>query len=209
MYKITIVEDRKEIAKSIGRRLDESPNLKLSGVYHTAEIALAEIPTTLTDIVLMDIGLPRMNGIECMIRLRDKMPNLKFLMFTVFDEDDKLFEALKSGAKGYILKSDGIRGAIQAIEELILGGAPMSREIARKVLFHFQAFSIEKKPIDLLTNRQNEILHHLADGLQNKEIADRLEIKEGTVKQHVHSIYQTLEVNNRVEARNKYINREE
>lgn len=204
MHRVAIIEDLNDIAKSIGRFIDHKEHLSLVGIYNSAESALDLLPVKSTDIVLMDIGLPKMDGIECMLRLKEIAPNLSILMFTVFDTDDKLFDALRFGADGYILKGDGIRGVAHAIEDLISGGAPMSREIAKKVLFSMRSPTNEVGPLTCLTDRQNDILRLIAGGLSNQQIADRLDIKEGTVKQHNHAIFKALEVTNRVEARNRY-----
>lgn len=207
MKKVAIVEDRKEIADAIGRAVERDRDLKLTGVYYSAEEALSVMAADRPDIVLMDIGLPRMDGIECMVRTKDLLPACAILMFTVFDTEDKLFDALRFGADGYILKNDGIIGAMRAIKELAEGGAPMSREMARKVLSSMRdTFTPDsQRPLDQLTPRQNEILSQLSEGKSNRDIADALELKEGTVKQHVHAIYKVMQVANRVEAVNLYL----
>ncbi len=206
MTKVSIVEDRKEIADSIGRAIERDRDLKLTGVYYSAEEALSVLAADRPDIVLMDIGLPKMDGIECMVRTKDALPACSVLMFTVFDTEDKLFDALRFGADGYILKNDGIIGAMRAIKELAVGGAPMSREMARKVLGSMRREApATQRPVDHLTPRQNDILSKLAEGKSNREIAGELDLTEGTVKQHVHAIYRALQVANRVEAVNLYL----
>jgi len=208
MKKVTIVEDRKEIADSIGRAVDRDKDLKLTGVYYSAEETLSVVAADRPDIVLMDIGLPVMNGIECMVKTKDIIPACNVLMFTVFDTEDKLFDALRFGADGYILKRDGIIGAMRAIKEVAEGGAPMSREMARKVL---DSMRREVPPcaggrsLDQLTPRQNDILSQLAEGKSNRDIARVLDLTVGTVKQHVHAIYKVMQVVNRVEAVNLYL----
>ena len=206
--KITIIEDRKEIADSIGRAIDRQPDLTLAGVYYAAEDALEVLAADRPDIILMDIGLPRMNGIECLVRAKDILPAVSVLMFTVFDTEDKLFDALRFGADGYILKKEGIIGAMRAIRELAAGGAPMSGEMAKKVLNSMRAEpSASSRPLDQLTPRQNDILRQLAEGKSNREVASILGLTEGTVKQHVHAIYRALQVANRVEAVNLFLMR--
>ena len=208
MKKVAIVEDRKEIADSIGRAVDRDQDLKLTGVYYSAEEALSVLAADRPDIVLMDIGLPKMNGIECMVKTKDLLPACNVLMFTVFDTEDKLFDALRFGADGYILKRDGIIGAMRAIKELAEGGAPMSREMARKVLDSMRKDPPKNgggRPLDQLTPRQNDILSQLAEGKSNRDIAAALDLTEGTVKQHVHAIYKVMQVVNRVEAVNLYL----
>lgn len=206
--KIAIIEDRKEIADSIGRAVDRQADLTLTGVYYSAEDALKVLAADRPDIILMDIGLPRMNGIECLVRTKDILPAVSVLMFTVFDTEDKLFDALRFGADGYILKKEGIIGAMRAIRELAGGGAPMSGEMARKVLNSMRTEKASPtRPLDQLTPRQNDILRQLAEGKSNKEVAEALGLTEGTVKQHVHAIYRALQVANRVEAVNLFLRR--
>ena len=205
--RIIVVEDIDEIRESVRNRIARTPGLSCIGAYSNAEDALQRIPEKMPDVVVMDIGLPYMNGIECMLRIKIKHPEIKFLMFTVFDHDEKIFEALKAGADGYILKESGAAGAIRAIEELKQGGAPMSSTIAKKVLRSFHHFAPPDESVENLTARQVEILQLLADGLLYKEIAERLypPISEGGLKQHINRIYKKLEVNNRTEAINKWL----
>ncbi|MEM7573223.1 MAG: response regulator transcription factor [Bacteroidota bacterium] len=206
MARISIVEDRKDIADNLARIISRSSDLAVSGVYYNAEDALAAIPAERADLVLMDIGLPRMDGISCMVKIKEICPELKFLMFTIFDADQKLFDALRFGANGYILKSDGSMGTMKAIRELLAGGAPMSRGIALKVLESLRLPATPKKDgLAALTPKQNEVLKLLAEGLQNIEVADRMGITEGTVKAHNYKIYKRLQVDNRVEAVNVYL----
>jgi len=209
MKKVAIIEDRREIADSIGRAVQRDQNLKLTGVYYSAEDALTVLAADRPDLILMDIGLPKMNGIECLVKAKDILPACSVLMFTVFDTEDKLFDALRFGADGYILKKEGIIGAMRAINELAAGGAPMSREMARKVLASMRETPAVGKDrvIDQLTPRQREILKEIADGKSNREIAAALNLTEGTIKQHVHAIYRTIQVANRVEAVNLYLKR--
>lgn len=155
----------------------------------------------------MDIGLPGMSGLECMAKLKARGLTGAFLMFTVFDHDEYLFEAFKLGASGYIIKGDGEEGLQAAIQDWKAGGAPMSRTIAQRVVQSFQQGSqLPPKPaLEVLSDRERDILDLIAEGLLNKEIADRLNIAGGTVKQHNYNIYRKLNVNNRVEAIRKYL----
>lgn len=201
MKKVAIVEDRKEIADSIGRAVEREAGFSLTGVYYSAESALEVLAADRPDIIVMDIGLPRMDGIACLVRAKNMLPAVSVLMFTVFDTDDKLFDALRYGADGYILKGEMRTGVMRALHELAAGGAPMSGAIARKVLnsLHKPA-AAGPRALDQLTPRQNDILRLLAEGKSNRETADELGLTEGTVKQHVHAIYRVLQVVNRVEA---------
>ncbi len=201
MKKVAIVEDRKEIADSIGRSVARDKDFTLTGVYYSAESALEVLASDRPDIILMDIGLPRMDGIACLVRAKEMLPAVNVLMFTVFDTNDKLFDALRFGADGYILKEDGQSGAMRALREMASGGAPMSGSIARKVLDSLHRAPAQgTRALDQLTPRQNDILRLLAEGKSNRETAGELGLTEGTIKQHVHAIYRVLQVVNRVEA---------
>ncbi len=206
MIRTSIVEDLPEIRDSLIRSINRTEDIICISNYSNAEEALEKLPIDMPDLVIMDIGLPKMNGVECMIRLALKRVKMDFLMFTVFDSDEQVFDALKAGAVGYILKKEGANGAINAIREYQAGGSPMSRNIARKVLNSFNsAKNKTNQNIEKLTNQQALILQQLAEGLLNKEIADRLGITERTVKQHNNAIYKKLQVNNRTEAVRKYL----
>ena len=202
MKRVAIIEDRREIADSLGRAVSRERDFTLTGVYYSAESALQVLASDRPDIILMDIGLPRMDGLACLVRAKDLLPAVSVLMFTVFDTDDKLFNALRFGADGYILKEDGLIGALRALRELAAGGAPMSSAMARKVLKSLREEPTNDGPraLDQLTPRQNDILRLLAAGKSNREVAADLGLTEGTVKQHVHAIYRVLQVVNRVEA---------
>ena len=206
MINISVVEDRPEIRNSLVRNIDRARGCKCISHYDNAEEALVNLPKDAPDLVLMDIGLPKMTGVECMIRILLSDAKMDFLMFTVFDNDEHVFSALEAGAIGYVLKGEGTIGVMNAIAEYREGGAPMSRHIAKKVL---QSFSKKKKKNDFenLTKQQTIILEQLSEGLLNKEIGDRLGITERTVKQHNNAIYKKLQVNNRTEAVRKYLER--
>lgn len=205
--RVSIVEDLYEVRTTLQGRIDETVDLECTATFDSAEeILIGLMPGMVPDVVIMDIGLPGMSGIEGMMRLKQKYPDLKFLMFTIFDNDDNVFEALKAGADGYILKRESKAKILQAIRDVVDGGAPMSRAVARKVLESFRTPKKKSSAIAALTPRQIEIVELLATGLSYKLIADKLNIVEGTVKQHIHNIYRKLQVNNRTEAINKYLN---
>lgn len=197
--RISIVEDDPAKLRELQEKIAQTEDLSCVDTLTSAEDALARIPQTKPDIVLMDIGLPHMNGVECMYRLKQKCPNTVFLMYTVFLNDEHVFDALKFGAAGYVLKREGASGVVRAVREIRNGGAPMSPEIAKKVIKSFQISTDED-----LTPREVEILGQLSKGLQNKEIAEKLYITVGTVKVQLARIYKKLQVNNRVEAVNKF-----
>ncbi len=206
MTNISIVEDLPDVVKGIIDNVSERDGFRIVGDYAYGELALQVVPHDGTDIVLLDLGLAGdMKGIETMIKMLDVNPQLKFLVFTVFEDDKKLFDALRYGASGYILKQDGIPGVLSALRELNRGGAPMSRRIAQRVLSSFRETPDKPTILEKLTGKQNEVLSLLAEGLLNKEIADRMGVKESTVKTHLYAVFKKLHVNNRVEAMKIYL----
>jgi len=210
MLKINIVEDIPEIRNTIQYYINENvSDMDCPKVYANAEDALGGLLLHQPDVVLMDIGLPKMTGVECMVKVKDRYPNMKFLMFTVFDNDEQVFDALKSGADGYILKRESALKIVEYLRDVYAGGAPMSKNIAAKVIKSFRTKpESPSTPLGTLTQRQDDILQKLSQGLPYKLIADELGITIGTVKQHIHQIYKKLQVRNKTEAINKYFNRQ-
>ncbi len=203
-YNIAIIEDIKDIALSLQACFNGEGDMQCNNVYHNAEDAILFIPKTNINIVLVDIGLPRASGIEAIEQIKAKCPKILFCMFTVYEDDEKIFRSLQAGAKGYILKGSSKDKIIIAIRELAEGGSPMSPTIARKIIDSFKDFKLQQVQKELpLTHREIELLHLLAKGMLYKEIADQLNITVGTVKQHIHKIYDKLQVNNKTEAINK------
>jgi len=200
---IAIVEDLDEVRDGLKNFISLSTDFIIVGAYKTGEEACTQLPGVAADIVIMDINLPGINGIECIRQVKDKRPYTQFMMFTVYENDEKVFEALKAGASGYLLKNTGLLQIVESVKELYEGGSPMSANIARKLVNAFHQSSKDTSPIDILSNRENEILQLLAKGLLYKEIADQLQISTGTVRQHIHNIYEKLHVQNRTEAINK------
>ncbi len=204
--KICIVEDNKELRHALSLMIEVSDGYTLLASYSNAEDALEGIPVLHPDVVLMDINLPEISGIECISILKNRNPEILFLICTSLEENDKIFKALKAGASGYILKTDGMAKILQGIEDVLLGGAPMSHIIARKVLESFIQNNQSSYNMQQLTERENEILKLMATGLLNKELASNINISEGTVRKHIENIYRKLHVNTRVEAVNLYMN---
>ena len=200
---LAIVEDLAEVREGLKQFISLNPEFAILGTFQTAEEAAQKLPQLNPDIVIMDINLPGMSGIECIRLIKKKIPRTQFMMFTVYENDEKVFEALKAGASGYLLKNTGLLQLIAALKELHNGGSPMSANIARKLVNLFQDEHVAEEPAIGLSKRENEILLLLSKGLLYKEIADQLGISVGTVRQHIHKIYEKLHVQNRTEALNK------
>jgi DNA-binding NarL/FixJ family response regulator len=205
---VCIVEDNKDIRQALEQIVMMADGFIMLGSFPNAEEALTGLPQLLPQVVLMDINLGQMSGIECVGLLKPKFPEMLFMMCTVYEEDEKIFEALAAGANAYILKKTTPSRLLEAIRELYEGGAPMSSQIARKVVAAFAPKpQIHNQSLDTLSNREAEILQLLSKGLLYKEIAHQLNIAQETVRKHVYHIYEKLHVNNRVEAVNKYFGR--
>lgn len=204
--KVSIVEDLDEVREGLADLIRSDKELLLLENFNNAEDASQKLPLLLADVVIMDINLPGMSGIECIRRIREKCSSTQFLMFTVYENDERVLQALQAGATGYLLKRTQPQRILESIKELNQGGSPMSSNIARKLL---NIFLHEKKASkkEILSDRENEVLQLLADGLLYKEIAERLQIAHGTVRHHIHHIYEKLHVQNRTEAVNKYFDR--
>lgn len=202
---ICIVEDHEEIRNGIVFIINTYPDFHCTS-YKNGEEALKGFKKAMPRVVLMDINLPGMNGIECTRLIKEMDPGVLIMMCTVFEDTEKIFDALKAGASGYILKRTAGEILIDAIKELLKGGAPMSSDIARKVVNSFQETHSQKSRYPELTNKENEILDLVADGYGNKEIAERLFVSVNTVRTHIYHIYEKLHVHNRIEALNKIKN---
>jgi DNA-binding NarL/FixJ family response regulator len=198
-----IVEDLAEVREGLKQFISLYSEFTVSGTFQTAEEAMINLPLLNPDIVIMDINLPGMSGIECIRQIKKKIPQTQFMMFTVYENDEKVFEALRAGASGYLLKNTALPQLIEALKELYQGGSPMSANIARKLVTLFREEHAEAQQAAELSRRENEILQWLSKGLLYKEIADQLDISVGTVRQHIHNIYEKLHVQNRTEAINK------
>ena len=203
---VCIVEDLRDIREGLISIISGYADFNLLGAFDTADAAFIALPKLKPEVVIMDINLPGMSGVECVRQLKTTMPQMQFMMFTVFESSEQVFEALEAGASGYLLKRSSPAKIIEAVIELKDGGAPMSTEIARKVVASFQKPTLSKET-DVLTTREKEILDQLAKGLLYKEIGANLNISTGTVRQHIHNIYEKLHVQNRTEALNKAFQR--
>ncbi|MDZ4793456.1 MAG: response regulator transcription factor [Bacteroidota bacterium] len=208
---VCVVDDNKELRNALEEIITMSQGYKCIATIGTAEDAMNQIPVLQPDVVLMDINLgSEANGIDVVRVLKPRLPDMNFMMCTVYEENEKIFEALTAGASGYILKKTDPARLLEAIRELYEGGAPMSSQIARKVVVAFQQQGIsntEGSGLDMLSVREKEILEFLSRGLMYKEIASQLFLSPETVRKHVYHIYEKLHVNNRVAAVNKFYGR--
>ena len=210
---VCIVDDNRELRNALEEIITMSEGYKCTGTVGTAEDAIRQIPLLRPDVVLMDINLGgEETGIDVVRTLKPRIPGTNFMMCTVYEENEKIFEALSAGASGYILKKTDPTRMLEAIRELYEGGAPMSSQIARKVVAAFQLKgplpdNTDKEELDGLTNREKEILELLSKGLMYKEIAARIFLSPETVRKHVYNIYEKLHVSNRVAAINKFYGR--
>ena len=204
---VSIVEDNRGTREGLVALLSRSRGLRCLGAHPSAEEALVAIPADKPDVALVDINLPGMSGIECVARLKRTLPQLLVVMLTTYEETDKIFNSLRAGASGYLLKNMPPAELVKAIEQVQSGGAPMSMQIARKVVNHFHRIAQPTSDLEKLTPREQEILALLAKGYLYKEISDQLGITEGTVRQRLHVVYEKLHVQSRTEATIKYLER--
>lgn len=207
VIKVAVVEDDKTVREGLEILLNGFPGFSCIAAFSNAEEALANIPELLPDVVLMDINLPGISGIECIISLKLLELPVLFIMLTVFEDPDAIFESLAAGASGYLLKNTPPARLMEAIQDVYRGGSPMSGEIARKVVESFH--NPKRKSLEAygLTSRENEILSCLSRGLLYKEIGEQLNISIDTVRSHIRHIYEKLHVQNRTEAILKYLNK--
>lgn len=204
--KVVIFDDNDTLRDSIALLLGEIKDLTLVGSYSHCLDVVQNIKDTQPDVVIMDIDMPGMNGIEGVKLIRKNCPSVQILMFTVFDDEEKVFAAIKSGAAGYILKNAEPGQLVQAIVEVYNGGAPMTPGIARKVLQQFQTFLPQEKTDYNLSNREKEVLALLVSGFSYKMISAKLDITYDTVRAHMKKIYEKLHVASMTEAVAKAIN---
>jgi len=205
--KVAVVEDNRGTRESLSELLGRSERLRCVCAFANGEEALKDMPGHAPDVVLMDINLPGMTGVECVGKLKEQLPKLQILMLTTYEESDLIFASLRAGASGYLLKNMLPAELIQAVEQVFAGGAPMSMQIARKVVNHFQQIQQPTNEVEKLTKRELEILTLLAKGYLYKEIGDYLGISLSTVRAHLHAIYEKLHVQSRTQAVVKFLER--
>lgn len=201
---VSIVEDQEDIRRGMQHIFNSTPGISCLSVYENAEDALQGLPDVNPDIVIMDINLPGMSGIECIAKIKKQCPHIQFMMFTIYESSAYVLEALAAGASGYLLKNTTPGKMVEAVRELYAGGSPMNSHIARKLVAAYQlSTALPAKNHFNISEREQEVLNLLSKGLLYKEIGQQLGISTGTVKQHIHHIYDKLHVQNRTEALNK------
>jgi DNA-binding NarL/FixJ family response regulator len=206
--KISIVEDNADMRESVALLLNQTSGLRCVSSYASAEAAVKDLSAHKPDVALVDIHLPGMNGIECVARLKAQLPDLQVLMLTRYEQSDMIFDSIRAGASGYLLKHTSGPELVQAVEQVHAGGAPMTMQIARKVISHFQQFQKPASELEKLTPREQEVLALLAKGYLYKEIADQLGIAIHTLRNHLRAIYDKLHVHSRTEATVKFLKRD-
>jgi DNA-binding NarL/FixJ family response regulator len=205
VIEVAVVEDNDEIREGLAALISGSPGFRCTGTFRTGEKALEALTTMPPHVVLMDIGLPGISGIECARQLKARSPATQIMMQTVYEDDDRIYDSLTAGATGYVLKKTPPAKLLEAIQDLHNGGSPMSGSIARRVVETFRAQSAEGSGTELLSNREHEILSLLAKGYRYKEIADQLFISVETVRTHLRNVYEKLQVRSRTEAVLKFL----
>ena len=203
MIQVAIVEDDLEISQSLASLVSSENDFVLVNTFRDAESFINVFMDLVVDVVLMDIGLPGQSGIQAVAKLKPRKPNVQFIMCTIFDDDEKVFQSLCMGATGYLVKNTTSDKLSDAIRTAFNGGSPMSAEIARKVVQSFQQRKVQSNEAELLTSRQWEILNLLDQGYRYKEIAGKLDLSFDTIRTYCRNIYDVLQVHSRTDALNK------
>jgi DNA-binding NarL/FixJ family response regulator len=197
---VIIVEDDRGLREQLVQILETAQDIKCLGAFRSGEDALPQILEKKPDVVLMDIKLPGMSGIQCVAEVKKLMPEMQIIMVTVYEDTERIFRALKAGANGYLVKSSPPEQLLESIRDVHKGGAPMSSHIARKVVTHFHLIGPSVEETENLSPREREVLDLLGQGFIYKEIADKLNIGSETVRTHVKNICQKMHVRCRIEA---------
>ena len=205
--RVSIIEDDDWIRENLATQVNRTDGFSCGSRYSNGEDAVARIAKDAPDVVLMDINLPHMNGIECVKKIKTLVPSVQILMLTVYEDSDKIFNSLLAGASGYLLKRTPQAQIMEAIADVHRGNSPMSGHIARKVVQYFNQRGSADKEIEKLSKREREVLDHLAQGIPYKEIADVLSLSIDTVRMHIKGIYGKLHVHSRGEAVAKYLSK--
>jgi DNA-binding NarL/FixJ family response regulator len=204
---VSIVEDNEQLRLTLSRVIDRSEGFRCVSHYPSAEEALKDLSRVKPEVVLMDINLPGLNGVECVRRLKQETPGLQIIMLTVYEDTENIFNALAAGAAGYLLKRTKTAELLEAIREVHRGGSPMTTHIARKVTQSFLRSGASSRPTENLSQREQEVLDCLSQGLIYKEIAEKLGISYETVHTYIRRIYEKLQVRTRTEAVAKFLRR--
>ena len=204
---VSIVEDNDQLRGTLARVINRADGFRCLSQYPDAEAAVEALPRDRPDVVLMDINLPGMNGVECVRRLKQLAPDSLVIMLTVYEDTENIFNALAAGASGYLLKRTPRAEVLDAIREVHRGGSPMTTHIARKVVQSFQKTGASSQPTESLSPREQEVLDCLSKGFLYKEIADKLGIGYETVHTYIRRIYEKLQVRTRTEAVAKFLRR--
>ena len=205
--RVSIVDDDDRIRNRLRALIDGSDGFLGASAHYNASESLSNVPTAAPDVVLLDINLPGISGVDCIVRLKNRLPTVKILMYTVYEDEEQLFKSLRAGAHGYLLKRTPPAKLLEAIADVHDGNSVMSSQMARLVVQYFHQLGPANEP-DKLTKREVDILQHLARGYQNKEIAELLGIGFDTVRTHLRNIYEKLHVNSRTEAVVKFLGRQ-
>lgn len=205
LIRVAIVEDDEWVRENLVRELGRNTGFSCLGAFRSAEAAIEGVPSLNPDVVLMDINLPGMDGVQCIRRLKEICPDVQFLMLTVYEESDKIFNSLIAGARGYLLKRTTTPELLEAIRQVCEGGAPLTDHIARRVVHYFNQQGAKTASLDTLTPRERQVLEKLAQGARYKEVADQLTLSIDTVRMNVRHIYSKLHVHSRGEAVAKYL----
>ena len=203
--RVAVVEDDEWVRENLARELNHSAGFSCLGAFRSAEAAIEGVPALKPDVVLMDINLPGMDGVQCVRRLKELCPEVQFLMLTVYEESDKIFNSLLAGARGYLLKRTTTPELLEAIRQVREGGAPLTDHIARKVVHYFNQLGAKSSSLEALSARERQVLEKLAQGASYKEVADQLALSVDTVRMNVRHIYGKLHVHSRGEAVAKYL----
>jgi len=204
---VSIVEDNEQLRTTLARVISRAEGFRCLSTYGDAESALEALPKESPEVVLMDINLPKMNGVECVRRLKQTAPNIQVVMLTVYEDTENIFNALAAGAAGYLLKRTKSSELLEAIQEVRKGGSPMTTHIARKVTQSFQRAGPSSQPTENLSEREQEVLDCLSQGFLYKEIAEKLGISYETVHTYIRRIYEKLQVRTHTEAVAKFLRR--
>ena len=204
---VSIVEDNDKLRGTLARALNRADGFRCVSQYLNAEDALKDLPNVKPNVVLMDINLPGMNGVECVRQLKKLLPEIQVMMLTVYEDTENIFDALAAGANGYMLKRTSSKELLEAIHDVQRGGSPMTMHIARKVVQSFQRTAAAEAQTETLSEREQQVLDLLSQGLMYKEIADKLQISYETVHTYIRRIYEKLQVRTRTEAVAKFLRR--